>query len=424
MGAPQDVASIANLTLEGVSDMIPEVLITSDQLCSQFRNTRYQRVSNRLYRIVMQIALAAGDSRYVPLDGGPLPTGSPASWIAGGVTPTVISTATNWTELTALVGEKVDGVAIQNVVTKAMANITEMMKNWEDIGLHTDGTGSLATLSGAPSGKNVNLNPTPFGARNIEIGQSVDIVNPTGNITRGSLTVANKTAFLGSVQSFTYTGPDVAGAATSDIVRYGGLTDGVPKWINGLKYLVSYSTAGELHGIPRSTPQVVSNGFDMGGSQITRSAIQLLLSQRRARIDEKKIGKDFWYTHDAQIQSLKEIGYDMQYIPLQGGEAAGFDPFFRGAPKIEGKPIQYGQHADEQSWYLLVPSGIGRVKFADPYFPVVNGSRVWNTYNQTGTANLQYVSAYINPVQYFTDIAPAHGVITGCGVPAGYLSAT
>ena len=419
----QDVASIANLTLESVTDQIPENLITSDSLASQFTNTRSKRVSNRLFRIVQQIALAAADSRYVPLDGGALPRGSAAKWLAGGVTPTVISTATSWTELTALVGVKVDEVAIQNVVTKNLASITEMMKNWEDIGLHTDGTGTLATLSGAPSGKVVALSPTPFGARNIEIGQTVDIVNPTGNVTRGSLTVDNKNAFLGSQQTFSYVGNDVAGATTSDIVRYGGLTDGVPKWLNGLKYLVSYSTAGELHGIPRSTPQVVANGFDMGGSLITRSALMLLLSQRRARIDEKKIPKDFWYTHDTQIQAYKEIGYTLQRIDLDGGKAAGFDPFFRDGVSIEGKKIAWGQHADQQSWYLLAPSSIGRVKFSEPYFPTVNGSRVWNTYNQNGTANLEYVSAYLNPIQYFTDLAPANGVVTGCGGPSGFISA-
>lgn len=421
--ATLDIAQIANLTIEGVSTTIPKLVITSNTLASKFTNTKATRVSNRLYRIIEQIALAGGDSRSVPLDGGPLPIGSPAQWIAGGVTPVTTSVATSWTELVAMVGQKIDDVAVQNVVTSALGDLTRMMKNWKDIGLHTDGTGTLATLSAAPANKTVTLNPTPFGARNIEIGQTVDIVNPTGNVTRGSITVANKTAYLGSVQSFTYTTPDVAGAATSDLVRYGGLTDGVPKWINGLKYLVNTATTGELHGIPRSTPQVVANGFDMGGSPITRSAIQLLLAQRRARIDEADLGESIWYTHDTQKQSLKEIGYDMQYIPLAGGKADAFDPFFDNDKiSIEGKKLAVGQHADQQGIYLLVPDCFGWVMFGEPFWPTVNGSRVWNTYNQAGTANLEYVSAYIDPSQCYLDNAVAQGVITGCGAPAGYIN--
>jgi hypothetical protein len=426
--ATADVSTLIDLTLEGVSDVINENLITADTLISQFRNGRAQRVSNRLYRILQQIALAGGDSRSVQADGGALPLGSFSQYIAGGVTPVSVSTAMNWTELMAMVGVKVDGVAIQNAITKGLGDLTTMMKNWEDIGIHTDGTGNLGSLSAAPPNANtVNMTATLFGARNIEIGQTVDIVNPVGNVTRCSLTIQNKGALLGAQQYFNTVQNAQVGTngngnpATGDIVRYGGLTDGVPKWLNGIRYLISYSTLGELHGVPRSVPQVVANGFDMGGSAITRSAIQLLLSQRRARIKESEVGMDFWYTHDSQVNSLKEIGYDLQYIPLAGGEAEAFDPFFRGAPTIEGKPIKWGQHADQQAWYLVAPKAVGRVMFKEPYFPLVNGSRVYNTYNQGGTPNLQYASAYLNFEQFFTDLAPAHGVITGCGVPAGTL---
>lgn len=416
-----DVAQIANLTIEGIEPEIEKLVITADDLAGQLKSGASRRVSNRLQRIIYQLALAGGDSRAVNLDGGALPLGSAPKWVAGGVTPTVITTATNWTELTALIGEKVADVAVANVVADAVGNLTEMQSNWLDIGLHTDGTGTLATLQSAPATKTVTLNPTPFGARNIEIGQSVDIVNPTGNVTRGSLTVDNKTAYLGSAQTFTYVGADVAGATTSDIVRYGGLTDGAPKWINGLKYLVNTSTTGELHGIPRSTPQMVANGFDMGGSSITRSAIMLLLSQRRARISEKSLTSTSYYTHDSQLQSIKEIGYDLQWIPMQGGEAAKFDPFFRGSPTIEGKPIKIGQHADQQAFYMLETKCFGRVKFADMYFAKIFGSKVYNTYNSGGTPNLQMASCLINPIQFFLANAVAQGVISGLGTPAGHV---
>ena len=61
------LSSLINLTLERVSDQINENLIPSDTLISQFKSGRAERVSNRLFRIVQQIALAGGDSRSMSL---------------------------------------------------------------------------------------------------------------------------------------------------------------------------------------------------------------------------------------------------------------------------------------------------------------------------------------------------------------------
>ena len=223
--------------------------------------------------------------------------------------------------------------------------------------------------------------------------------------------------FNRSQNSFAYVGNAPAGSATGDLVRYGGLTDGTPQWVNGLRYMVSYSMTGNLHGINRATtPQVVANGFDLGGNPITRSAVMLLKLQRNARIKKDAMKGTFWYTHETQVNSFKEIGYDMEYIPLQGGKADGFDPFFRGAVTFEGEMIVEGQHADQQAWYMLVPDAFGRVKFSDPYWAMAFGQRVYNTYNAGGTPNLQMASTFLNPLQFFLDNAAAQGVLVIGGV--------
>ena len=157
----------------------------------------------------------------------------------------------------------------------------------------------------------------------------------------------------------------------------------------------------------------------MGGNPITRSAIMLLKLQRNARVKKAAMKGTFWYTHETQVNSLKEIGYDMEYIPLQGGKADGFDPFFRGAVSLEGELIVEGQHADQQAWYMIVPDSFGRVKFADPYWLQFFGQRVYSTYNAGGTPNLQYASCLVDFKQFYLDNAASQGVLTGCGVPAG-----
>jgi hypothetical protein len=87
MEATANINNLINLTIERVSPVVQKNLITSDTLVSQCKSGRAERVSNRLYRILQQIALAGADSRSVQLDGGPLPLGSFSQYLAGGVTP-------------------------------------------------------------------------------------------------------------------------------------------------------------------------------------------------------------------------------------------------------------------------------------------------------------------------------------------------
>jgi hypothetical protein len=419
-----DIFSTANLYIEGVDPLIDKLWLTDDELYAQLNNGRAEQVSPRAFRIVMEDALP-GDSRYMNLDGDVVPAGSSPDWLAGAVTPSCIASSTNWTELVTLVGGAVDNkVSIENAVARALDGLVNMEKQWTDALLQTDGMGTLGTVSSVSAAtKTYTLNVTPFGARLVQQGQTVDVVNPATNIKRGSITIQNRFQFIGSQQNIVYNTADVPGAAANDILRYGGLTDGAPIGVNGLRYMVSTSSAAgtNLHGIPRSNPYTQASGFDNGNSQITLPALQLGMTIRNNRLNQKALKGSFFYTHDAQIDSYKELGYDRQYYPVMG-EAKGLDLFFQGSITVDGIPIKRGVNADQASWFLLQPDSFGRVKFADPYWLMINGQRVYSYMDpNTGRPTTQLASTHVNPLNFYISNAVAQLVISDCASPAGYV---
>lgn len=417
------IAQMAEVLIEGVTDTIPKLWLTDDTLAAQFNNTRNRQVGDRAFRIVQQTGIP-GDSGYVSLDGGVLPAGSDITLLQGSVIPTVIAGATNWTELVDIQSSAGKDISVLNVVTAAVNGITEMAKQMTDALLQTDGKGTMATIdvAGVNAATNTyNLANTPFGARILQVGQSVDVVDPATDIARGGIKIDQRYNFLGGLQQVTYLGADVAGATDLDLIRYKGLTDGAPQSLNGLKYMVSTSSTGNLHGVARTNPFTQANGFDNGGGQITVPALALLKWQRMQRLSADALRGSFWWTHFSQFESYNELGYDKQTIPLADGKAKGLDLFFSGARTIDGDPIKYGPNAAQDLWYFLQPDGFGRVNYKAPYWATVFGKKVYNFMDAaTGRPKLQYGSTYLIPTQFYCDNAVAQGVISNCGLPSGH----
>src|SRR5512147_3034184 len=105
------IAQMAEVLIEGVTDRIPKLWLTDDTLAAQFKNTRNRQVGDRAFRIVQQTGIP-GDSGFVSLDGGVLPEGSDIGLLQGSVIPTVVAGATNWTELVDIQSNAGNSVAI------------------------------------------------------------------------------------------------------------------------------------------------------------------------------------------------------------------------------------------------------------------------------------------------------------------------
>jgi hypothetical protein len=142
--------------------------------------------------------------------------------------------STNWTKLVELAGVNKDNVAIVNVVDENMKDLAKQIRNWRNKLLHTNGKGWLATvLSVNAATQTYTLQSGPntsggsFGARLLGPGLTIDVVNSSTDLRRGSLTVNYKFDLLGQTQTFNYIGVD-PGGVNGDYIRVRGLVDGAP----------------------------------------------------------------------------------------------------------------------------------------------------------------------------------------------------
>lgn len=417
-------ADAVSLYIEGIMEKFPELVKSSYVLESRFKSTRAKKVSTKAFRLPMKYSRPeqyAGLS----LDAGTLPLGDNSKWNQGTIVPFVGAVATNWTELVALVGRQVDGVAIRNIVDTQIADVADQVRNWRNKMLHTAGKGTIGIVSSVNAGTNVFTLSGGFGARLLGAGLTVEIVDPATDLTRGNVKVDYKSDFIGGTQTFGYTGADVAGATANDLVRIQGLTDGAPIAIYGLPYFINGSTTGTLLGITKlGAPYVVSNALDAASGQLSLPMFEALMSIIQSRLENQPMAGGFIHTHRSQLQSYKELGFALQTIPMPTGHAPNdLDLFFGGKDgegyKMSGYPVTVDDHADNSALFFVQPDGWGRVSYADPFWYEANkGSKIYPIYDgTTGTPKTQYGATMIDSQQFFCDNVMAQGVISGLALP-------
>lgn len=421
--AGMSATDIASLELEGVQEIINDLTLDDKQLDTYFNNSRAEKVGTIAYRIVMKWA-KPGHFQMGSLDGATLPTGPGTKWQKGSVTPQVIMLPTGWTKLVELAGKKAPQVAITNVVDEVMNDVAEQLANVREVLLQTDGLGTLGVVTAVDAVNNVvTLASQPFGSRLLQAGLTVDCVNPATNLKRaGSFSIDYNFNFLGSTQSFGYTGQGVPTAVANDILRVQGVTDGAPVGIYGLAYFMSTSTAGSVLGVTKAnSPYMVINGYNNGGNQITLPIFRLIFNQVKQRIGKRGLKGQFLHTHPSQVASYEELGFQIQLIPLADGKAKGLDLLFSGEKSVDGFPIIENVRADQTVWDFIQPKAFGKVMFGDgPFwydtgvgkiYPIIDGS--------TGTPKTAFGATMIDPRQYFCDNFVAQARISQCGVPVG-----
>jgi len=421
--AQMNAAAVASITLEAVQEIIPDLVETDDTFDGLITdNGRAIRISPRGYRIPLKYA-KPGSYSAGNLDGAALPRGGGISLDNGSLTPQTLMLPVEWTKLVELIGKKVDKVAVENVVDTTLADAADNLKTIRDILLQTDGTGNLGTISGTVTSKVVNMTPSGFGARLLRPGQKVDVYNGASQRTNPTVTVtaASWTNFLGGTQQFTYTETDPTSIGNGDIIRVTGLTSGAPVFIYGLPYFHSTSTSGTLLGINRTNPYVVSNGYSLGGAQISLPALRLLLNQVKNRLGVKALKGQFWQVHSSQLAAYEELGFERQNYDISM-KAEYPDMLFQGKARVGGFPVVENIHADNSVWDFVAPKCWGKVKYGDGtfWYEIPGIGRIYPIYDTTtGAPDTAFGATLVDPLQYFCDNVLAGGRVSSCKTPAG-----
>lgn len=424
-----NLASLASIAIEQISDTLPQLTETSDTLAAIFKdNGRAVAVGSPgptaagAFRVPMKYA-EVGNAGIIDLNGGTLPTGGQPAWNHGTLTPIAWAVAVQWTLLAQLAGES-SKLVVQNAVDETLASQTRMIKFWRDVAYHTDGTGTIGTVDAVDTVNNiVTMKSLPFGARFLREGQSVDLYNGTAKRSGSPYVIDRVYKRLGATQQFHYTGSDIGSAGQGDFIKFSGVTDGAPVWVYGLPYFINVSTAGSLLGITKSTADyVVSNGYDMAGAQISLPVLQLVKAQVKNRVGPEALKNQFWYTHQSQVAAYKELGFSVQMI-TSNGQFGDLDLLFKGKISIDGDPVVEGIHADQQSWYYLNPEDWGRATYGKPPFFIENpqGGKIFTPYDSsTGMPTTGMVSYLADAFQAYCMNVMTQAAITTCRVPAGH----
>lgn len=417
-------ASAAPLQLEDVNDIIPLLVEASHALDSRIKEGGImdKRVSTKSFRVRIQNAMIGAVAK-IGLDGGSLPDGGASSWDQFTVTPLAYCVPIQYTRLADLTGEP-GNVATINPVSKTIADAAVYIQRTRDIFLNTAGDGVLGTVGAAAiytAGNNpINLAPTPFGARNLHQNQIVQIFNAAKTISRGRFTIQNVNNILGATQSIT-TLQTPTGVTNGDVVVVDGVALGGDPFINGIPVFHSTSSTGNLLGVSRSNSYVVANGLDIAGAQITLPVLRTAQNGVLQALGPDALKSQVWHTHPSQVQAYEELGFQLQYVPLDGGKANKFDGLFS-TLTVNGREIIINIHADQTRWDLLNLKSYGKVMWGKPPFWFKNrgNTTVFQGYDTTsGNPNTIEKSYLVDAIQYYVDNPKALSTITSTKVPSG-----
>lgn len=433
MANGQSTTDIANVEIEKLQDMMPELLKSETSLVGLIAdNGRATRIGTGstagAFRVVPKI-FRPGAYEYGSLDGAALPQGKGSGYDKLYIVPYTRFLPVGFTKLVELVGVKTDGLAITNVVTDTMTDAAVQAKMIRNQILNAgDGTAKLGLVLSATTTV-VTMQNASFGARLISQGQKVTIWS--GTTLYGTVTVGVVFNQLGTVQSFQFTnfvganGHVVADINSSGlIIRPKGLTDGAPVATHGLPYWNNTSTSGTYFGATRAnTPYFISPGYDAGGAQISLPVLDLLIQEIKSKLGVEGLRGQSWHTHSSQVSAYKELGYERQ-VCQAADMPKGLDLLYSGKLKIADYPVLEDTDADQGVWDMVQPKAIGRVMYGDgPFWYEIPGiGRLYPLYDTSGSPLTEFGSTFVDAEDLFCDNPLAGGRISNCKIPAGHTS--
>lgn len=308
-----------------------------------------EQVSLHAFRINIQTDNPA-DFEANNIDGGTLPPGQSSLWNQFTFLPQTYCLSVGFTHLAQRLSGPKD-VSNVDPVTKTISDVVEQAATVRDILLQTPGDGSLGTVSSV-AGNVITLNNASGstnaidgrGAHLLKRNQRAQIQSAT-YVPRGSFKIIDCFNFLGGAQTLTVDAVP-GGTIATDLVIMAGLPGGAPVGPNGLPFMISTTTNGNFLGLPKSLSYVVANGVNAGQSQESVPMYLISENQIKQRLGDKALQGLFWHMHPSRIQAYMELGWNLEYIPLNQGKASELDLLFRNFT-INGRKVYDNIHGDQ-----------------------------------------------------------------------------
>lgn len=418
----QNTAAVLGLQRENMLKNAAKLFSVDDNtLQGKLMNNKgagVEKVSKRSLRIPLVIA-NGGLAGMFNSDGGAMGPGGAPSTVAAFVSTVGLIHATEYTAQAAW-GTDSDEKAVQSAVALDSANALATFKQLIDQLLHTDGSGTLATVT-AISGDTLTLN----NATQLYDGNNYLIVSADGNYTvRGTISVNtidpnNKAANL--------TAAPPAGTVVGDSVVISG-GSGVPgSSLQGIYYTqVNNSNTGTWQTLNRASyPGKLQTPFvNAAGATVTPQMVILAKALMRRALGPKtpEEANFIWHSDLEQEASWEALQLNFTQIQRTQLGANGQDILTANAPTtIAGRPLLVSNHAQRgrldglclKHWGMAFTRELGEYKVGTTtQFPVYNTAD-----GRLTAATVQYL---VTEAQVWNNNPVAGTFITDIGATTGF----
>lgn len=422
MPAPNNITAQSQLAL--MEQVINENVDTSQNL-DQGIDKRFQTVGamdmgKEKYRHPILFDVGGQAGSYDP-DGGAYFTGTGPEYQQFIVVPIPIMIAIGATELLDRIG-KSSGLSIIDPVAKMISSVKTKMAHTRNAlaqGYNQFVLGTVdATYAG---GATVQMANNPFGNRLLDINNLYAVTDASGNFNIvGIPTVLNKSNSTGGTVDTVTLDVAPAGLVAGSSFLLMNATSGAPLGPQGMQYLISVNNIGDQDGLSRALPQLQAAGVNANSATLTLGLIEAeRVRQLQLMGNDEAQKKRFWYAHNIQQATARQLGFAKTTLMSTDGKLANFDisPGRTDKWYIGDQEVEMDSMAAINTLYDVSQNNLRKVRYpgSQKFLPGTLMGYWWPRYaggQATSERDMLYQDAY----NFYTNLVWCHGVINNLGI--------
>lgn len=429
MPAPNYTTAQSQLAL--MEQVINENVDTSQNLDEgidrRFQTVGAMDMGKEKYRHPILFDIGGQAGSYDP-DGGPYFTGTGPEYQQFIVVPIPILLAIGATELLDRIS-KASGLAIIDPVAKMIAGVKTKMAHTRNALAQGYNQFILGTVDATYAGGNtVQMANNPFGNRLLDINNLYAVTDASGdyNIV-GVPTVLNKSNSTGGTVDTVTIDAVPAGLVAGSSFLLMNATSGAPLGPQGMEYLISTTNVGDQDGLSRALPQMQAAGVNANNATLTLGLVEAeRVRQLQLLGNDEENEKRFWYTHNVQQVTARQLGFAKFVNMTSNGKQPNFDmsPGRMDKWMIGDQEVMVDSMAAINTLYDVCQSNLRKVRYpgSQKFLPGTLMGYWWPRYaggQATSERDMLFQDAY----NFYTNLIWCHGVINSIGISPSLTAA-
>ncbi len=429
MPAPNYTTAQSQLALmeQVINENVERTQNLDEGIDRRFQAVGAMDMGKEKYRHPIQFDAGGQAGSYDP-DGGPYFTGTGAEYQQFIVVPIPILLAIGATELLDRIS-KASNLSIIDPIARMVADVKMKMAHTRNALLQGYNQFILGYVDASYAGGNsVPLTNAPFGNRLLDINNQYAATDASGNYNIvGVPTVLNKSNSTAGTLDTVQLDNAPAGLVAGSNFLLMNATSGAPLGPQGMQYLISTSPVGDQDGLARALPQLQAPGVNANNSTLTLGLIEAERVRQLQLLgnDEEKM-KRFWYTHNVQQATSRQLGFAKFVNMTSNGKQPNFDmsPGRDDKWMIGDQEVVTDSMAAINTLYDVSQKHLRKVRYpgSQKFLPGTLMGYWWPRYaggQATSERDMLYQDAY----NFYTNLIWGHGVINSVGIPPSMTAA-